>query len=122
MLASRSCAALSGGDRSESSSKKTWVFLCLLLATTPAWAQKARPVEGMSEQQRADYRKLMRGYVDAFRILGRAKACRLDFDAAPLRREVARRHGEKSEADAVPHLGFAPGARNQTVPPYPQPG
>ena len=117
MLISPSCAALSGGDRSESGRKRTRVFLCLLLAATPAWAQKARPVEGMSEQQRADYRKLMRGYVDAFRILGRAKACRLDFDAAPLRREVARRHGEESEAVAVADLGFAAGAENQRLAP-----
>jgi hypothetical protein len=91
--------------------------LCLLVAAAPAWAQKARPVEGMSEQQRADYRKLMRGYVDAFRILGRAKACRLDFDAAPLRSEVARRHGEKSEAVAVADLGFAAGAENYRLAP-----
>ena len=66
MSISPTCAALSGGDRSESS-KKTRVFLCLLLAAAPAWAQKARPVEGMSEQQRADYRKLMRGYVETSR-------------------------------------------------------
>ena len=91
--------------------------LCLLLAAAPAWAQKARPVEGMSEQQRADYRKLMLAYVDAFRILGRAKACRLDFDAAPLRSEVARRHGEKSEAVAIADLGFAAGAENQRLAP-----
>src|SRR5260221_8509377 len=116
MLISPTCAALSAGDRSESS-KKTRVFLCLLLAAAPAWAQKARPVEGMSEQQRADYRKLMRGYVDAFRILGRAKACRLDFDAAPLRREVARRHGEKSEAVPSAELGFAAGAANPRLRP-----
>ena len=102
------------------SGSKTRVLLCLLLAAAPVWAQKARPVEGMSEQQRADYPKLMRGYVDAFRILGRAKACRLDFDAAPLRREVARRHGEKSEAVAVADLGFAAGA--ERLPAYPGPG
>jgi hypothetical protein len=99
------------------SPSKAQVLLCLLLAAAPAWAQIARPVEGMSEQQRADYRKLMRGYVDAFRILGRAKACRLDFDAAPLRLEVARRHGENSEAVAVADLGFAAGAENQRLAP-----
>ena len=69
----------------------------------------------MSEQQRADYKRLMRGYVDTFRILGRARACRLDFDAAPLLREVARRHGEKSEALAVASLGFAAGAENRAL-------
>jgi len=89
------------------------VLLCLL--ALPAFAQKALPVEGMSEQQRADYRKLMLGYVDTFRILGRAKACRLEYDAAPLLREVALRHGEKSEAVAVAGLGFAAGAENRAI-------
>jgi len=69
----------------------------------------------MSAQQRADYGKLMRSYVDTFRILGRAKACRLDFDAAPYLREVARRHGDKSEAIAVADLGFAAGAQNRAL-------
>jgi hypothetical protein len=88
-------------------------LLCLL--ALPAFAQKARPVEGMSEQQRADYRKLMLGYVDTFRILGRAKACRLEYDPAPLLREVALRHGEKSEAAAIADLGFAAGAENRAL-------
>lgn len=95
-------------------------LLCLSLAAA-AWGQKARPVEGLSEQQRADYRKLMLGYVDTFRILGRAKACRLDFDPAPLLREVARRHGEKSEAVAVAGLGFAAGAENRALGPELEP-
>jgi hypothetical protein len=89
------------------------VLLCFLVL--PAFAQKARPAEGMSEQQRADYRKLMLGYVDTFRILGRAKACRLEYDPAPLLREVARRHGEKSEAVAVADQGFAAGAENRAL-------
>ena len=88
-------------------------LLCLL--ALPAFAQKARPAEGMSEQQRADYRKLMLAYVDTFRILGRAKACRLEYDPAPLLREVALRHGEKSEAVAVAGLGFAAGAENRAI-------
>ncbi len=92
-------------------------LLYLLLAAAPAWGQKARPVEGMSEAQRADYNKLMRGYVDTFRILGRAKVCRLDFDAAALLREVALRHGEKSEAIAVAEQGFAAGAENHRLAP-----
>ena len=82
----------------------------------------------MSEQQRADYVQLMRGYVDAFRMLGRAKLCRLDLDPAPHLREVARRHGEKSEAVAVAALGYAAGAENQPLsqelapkPPAPMP-
>ena len=89
------------------------VLLCFLVP--PAFAQKARPAEGLSEQQQADYKMLMRGYVDTFRILGRAKACRLDYDAAPLLREVALRHGEKSEAVAVADLGFAAGAENRAL-------
>jgi hypothetical protein len=80
----------------------------LLLLAPPAWGQ-------MSEQQRADYAQLMRGYVDTFRILGRSKACRLDFDPAPFLREVARRHGEKSEAVAVADLGYAAGAEDRRL-------
>ena len=96
-------------------------LLYVLLAATPAWGQKARPVEGMSEAQRADYNRLMRGYVDTFRIMGRAKACRLDFDAAALLREVALRHGEKSEAVEVAELGFAAGAENRRLAPELEP-
>ena len=69
----------------------------------------------MSEQQQADYAKLMRGYVDTFRILGRSKACRLDFDPARYLREVARRHGEKSEAMRVADLGYAAGAEDRRL-------
>jgi hypothetical protein len=89
------------------------MLLCFL--ALPCFGQKARPVEGMSREQRADYDKLMRGYVDTFRILGRAKACRLDFDPAPLLREIARRHGEKSHAVVVADLGFAAGAENRPL-------
>jgi hypothetical protein len=88
---------------------------CLLAAAAPAWAQKALPLEGLSEAQRAEYRKLMRGYVDAFRILGRARVCGHNYDPAPHRREVARRHGEGSEALAVADLGFAAGAENRRL-------
>jgi len=89
-------------------------MLCLLLAL-PASAQNALSLEGMPEQQRADYVTLMRAYVDAFRMLGRAKLCRLDLDPAPHMREVARRHGEKSEPVAVAALGYAAGAENQPL-------
>jgi hypothetical protein len=41
-------------------------IVCILFAL-PAWAQKPLSPEGMSEQQRADYVKLMRGYVETFR-------------------------------------------------------
>ena len=44
------------------------LLLLAFAAATPAWAQqKALPVDGMSEAQRADHRKLMRGYLDTFR-------------------------------------------------------
>ena len=99
---------------------KLVVLLCLLLSA-PAWAQKARPVEGLSEQQRADYQKLMRGYVDTFRILGRAKACRLNYDPAPLMLQVAQRHGEKSDALKVAGLGFDAGAENRAIGPELEP-
>ena len=54
----------------------------------------------------------MRGYVDTFRILGRFKICRLDFDSEPYFREVARRHGENSEETRVARLAYAAGAEN----------
>ncbi len=93
--------------------------LALVLAT-PAWGQA-----GMSDAQRADYGKLMRAYVSTFRMLGRAKACRLDFDAGPYLREVARRHGENSEAVRMARLSFAAGAEEgpeiDQAPPAPVP-
>jgi hypothetical protein len=97
------------------------VIAALLGLAAPAWAQTARPLEGLSQPQRAEYRKLMLGYVDTFRILGRARACRLDFDAAPLLREVARRHGEKSYPVEVADLGFAAGAENKALGPELEP-
>ena len=83
-----------------------------LLLALPAWGQAVLSLEGMPEPQRTDYLALMRGYAETFRILGRAKLCRLDFDAEPYWREVARRHGENSEALAVAALGYAAGAEN----------
>ena len=89
--------------------------MLLCFAALPCFGQTARPVEGMSREQRVDYERLMRGYVDAFRILGRAKACRLDFDPGPYVREVARRHGRNSEAVEVAGLGFDAGAENRAL-------
>jgi hypothetical protein len=89
-------------------------IVCILFAL-PAWAQKPLSSEGMSEQQRADYVKLMRGYVETFRILGRARLCGLNFDPEPYWREVKRRHGETSEAVAVAALGYAAGAENEPL-------
>ena len=85
------------------------ILAVLALAALPAWAQ---PVEGLSDAQRADYRKLMASYRDTFRILGRSRICRLDFDAEPFFREVARRHGEKSEPMTIARLSFTAGAEN----------
>jgi hypothetical protein len=82
----------------------------------------------MSDAQRADYRKLMRGYLDTFRVLGRSKICGLDFDSEPLFRELARRHGEKSEEVRIARLAYAAGADNlmlsheiDPTPPAPMP-
>lgn len=63
----------------------------------------------------ADEQKLMRAYVDTFRILGRAKACRVDIDPEPYFQEVARRHGDKSEALQVARLGYAAGAEDRRL-------
>jgi len=93
------------------------VFLLVLAVATPVWAQQARPAEGLSESQRADYRKLMRGYLDTFRLLGRSRLCGLDFEAEPFFREVARRHGEKSEAMRFAGISYAAGAENLIVSP-----
>ena len=104
------------------------VFFLVLALASPVWAQKARPVEGMSEAQRADYRKLLRAYLDTFRVLGRSKICGLDFDAGPFFREVALRHGENSEPARIAGLAYTAGAENLTLsqdvdptPPAPMP-
>ena len=92
-------------------------FLLLLLAAVPAWAQESD-----------DYRKLMRSYVDTFRILGRSQVCLLNFDAEPHFREVARRHGEQSEPLRIARLAYNAGAENllldhalDPTPPAPMP-
>ena len=86
-----------------------------ILLSLPVSGQSALSLEGMPERQRADYVQLMRGYVETFRMLGRARLCRLDMDPAPHLREVARRHGEGSEPVTVAALGFAAGAENQPL-------
>jgi hypothetical protein len=90
------------------------IFLVLLfVVAAPVWAQeRARPVEDLSDAQRADYRMLVRGYIDTFRIMGRSRICRLDFDVEPLFAELARRHGERSEPVAIARLAYASGAEN----------
>jgi hypothetical protein len=107
---------------------KILLFL-LLAAAAPVRAQeRARPVEALSVEQRADYRKLLGGYINTFRIVGRSKICRLDFDAKPMFREVARRHGETSEPAVVARLAYTAGAENlllnrelDPTPPSPMP-
>ena len=94
------------------------LLLLAVAAATPAWSQqKALPVEGMSEAQRADHRKLMRRYLDTFRILGRAKLCGVGLDADPFFRELAHRHGEKSEELRVAAISYKASAENLTVSP-----
>lgn len=105
------------------------LLVFLLAVAAPVWAQeRARPVEEMSDAQRADYRKLLGSYINTFRILGRSKICRLDFDAEPMFREVARRHGETSEPAAIVRLAYTAGAENllldwklDPAPPAPMP-
>ncbi|HUQ24810.1 MAG TPA: hypothetical protein VM140_04005 [Burkholderiales bacterium] len=86
-------------------------IVCMFFAL-PAWGQPTLSLESLPPEQRGDYLKLMRGYVETFRILGRAKLCGHNFDPEPYWREVKRRHGEKSEAVAVAALGYAAGADN----------
>jgi len=107
---------------------KFFLIFALAIASS-AWGQQAaRPVENLSEAQRADYRKLMRAYLDTFRVLGRSRLCGLNFESEPFFREVARRHGEKSEPVRVAGLAFAAGAENLVLdreidpaPPAPMP-
>ena len=89
------------------------LLILLIAVAVPAWAQeRSRPVEELSDAQRADYRKLLRSYIDTFRIVGRSRICRLDFDAEPMYRELAHRHGEQSEPMHVARLAYASGAEN----------
>src|SRR5262245_25401177 len=87
---------------------RVMAIVCALLAAGTAYAQ-------------TDYEKLTRAYVDAFRVLGRAKECRVDFDAEPYFREVARRHGENGELARVARLAFAAGAGESRLPPELEP-
>lgn len=94
------------------------VLLLALAAATPAWAQhKGLPVDGMSEPQRAEHRKLMRAYLDTFRILGRAKLCGVGIDAEPFFRELALRHGERSEELRVAAISYKVSAENLSIRP-----
>jgi hypothetical protein len=70
----------------------------------------------------------MRGYLDTFRVLGRSRICGLNFDSEPFFREVARRHGEKSEEARIAGLAYTAGADNlmlgqeiDPAPPAPMP-
>ena len=105
------------------------LLVILLAVAAPAWAQeRALPSDGLSVEQRADYRKLLGSYITTFRIMGRSTICRLDFDAEPMFREVALRHGETSEPVKVARLAYAAGAENllldrelDPTPPAPMP-
>ena len=106
------------------------LLLLLALAAAPSaqGQHDARPIEPMSDAQRADYRKLTRAYLDTFRVLGRSKICGLNFDAEPLFRELARRHGENSEEVRIAGLAYTAGAENlmlsheiDPTPPAPMP-
>src|SRR3954471_639794 len=93
------------------------LVLLALASASPAWAQKARPVESLSQAQLADYKKLRRAYLDTFRILGKSKLCGFAFDAEPFFREVARRHGVKSEEVRISGISYKASAENLIVSP-----
>jgi hypothetical protein len=84
--------------------------LLLLFASAPAFAQdRALPPDSLSAVQRTEYQKLLRGYIDAFRILGWSTRCPMKFDADPHFRELAYRHGEKSEPMTIARLAYTSG-------------
>jgi hypothetical protein len=87
------------------------MLLIALAIALPASAQEA-----MSSAQQADYRKLMRGYLDTFRVLGRSKLCGLNFESDSYFREVMRRHGDGSEPARVAGLAFTAAAENLVLP------
>ncbi|HEY7241605.1 MAG TPA: hypothetical protein VH600_20695 [Burkholderiales bacterium] len=98
------------------------LVLLAFAAATPAWAQqRALPVDRMSQAQRADHRKLIRAYLDTFRILGRARLCGLAFDADPFFRQLALRHGENSEELRAAAISYKASAENLTVSPQVDP-
>jgi hypothetical protein len=92
------------------------VFVALLVAMPACAQEKAVAMDGVSAGQQADYRKLMRGYLDTFRVLGRSKLCGLNFESDSYFREVARRHGEGSEPFRVAGLAFTAAAENLVLP------
>src|SRR5262245_20528201 len=92
------------------------LLLVMIAVATQAWGQPtALSPEALSEAQRAEYGKLVRGYRDAFKVLGRSRVCGLNFDAEPHFREVARRHGEASEPMTIARLSYAAAADNQLL-------
>ena len=86
--------------------------LLLLLCGIASSAGAQMTFEGTSPQQRADYRKLMFGYRDTFRVLGRAKVCGFSANPQPFFAEVANRHGRGSEPDLIAQMSYASGAQN----------
>ena len=100
-----------------------FMLVLALACGVPAFAQ-----EPMSEAQRADYARLMRSYLETFRVLGRSRACGLNFDAEPHFRELARRHGADSEPVRIAGLAYKAAAENlmlsrdiDPTPPAPMP-
>ncbi|HWI35953.1 MAG TPA: hypothetical protein VNU64_05825 [Burkholderiales bacterium] len=91
-------------------------LLVALLTTFMAFPAFAQPAEAMTETQRADYRKLLGQYRDFFRLLGKSKLCGLGFETQPFFREVAERHGERSEPARIAGLAFTAGAENVLLP------
>jgi hypothetical protein len=64
----------------------------------PAGPPKMRPVDGMSQAQRADYDRLVAGYAEAMRVVIRATTCNHPEAGARLQaliEEIGRRHGDQ---------------------------
>jgi len=62
----------------------------------PAGPPKMRPLDALSQAQRADYEQLLAGYAETFRIVARATACNHPDTGArmdALLKEIERRHG-----------------------------
>lgn len=87
------------------------VVLCIFAAPVLA-QQRARPVDTLTEEQRADYRRLIRSYLETFRILGWSTRCAMKFDAAPHFQELAYRHGEKGEPMEIARMAYKAGAEH----------
>jgi len=99
------------------------VFLALVSLAGLAAAQpgqpKARPIDGLSKAQSADLQALLRGYQEAFRVVGRARACKLSAASQredELRKAMEARHGPKSGVEWTADVGEILGRNDDAIP------